>query len=168
MQTEKHVLDKPAPECISVYSLLDLRTMPEDKWIEQYGSTKVRKAKRLGAKYKQKYLKERVAFEFGFNWQIIPASRVLFGDVNSDDESQHMTEALWLTDCYIAKQVFVCDQFEFKYIYITNSDETETEGVGMICRQATNCPWIPDGYILYWIQAEYDKAKGEYKENINP
>ena len=168
MQTEKQVLDKPAPECVSVYSLVDLRTMPEDKWIEQYGSTTVRKAKRLGGKFKQQYYIERVAFEFGYHWKMIPASRVVFGDVMSEGDCHQLTEAIWLSDCYLAKQVFVLDQFQFKYIIVTNQDDSVTEGVGLICRQLTNCSWIPDGQILYWIQAEYDKAKGEYKENINP
>jgi hypothetical protein len=40
--------------------------------------------------------------------------------------------------------------------------------LGLVCRQVTNCSWIPDGQILYWIQAEYDKKLKCFKENINP
>lgn len=164
MQTEKIRSDHPTNNHIRQV----LRGTSDDEWIERYGSTTVRKAKRLGAKYRNQYLVERVAFEFGYHWKLIPSSRVLFNDVMSEGDCHQLTEAIWLSDCYIAKNDFTEDKFEFKYINVTNPDNTVTEGVGLICRQVTNCSWIPDGHLLYWIQAEYDKAKGEYKENINP
>lgn len=164
MQTEKITSDHP----INNHTRQVLRGTSDNEWIEKYGSTTVRKAKRLGAKYRNQYLVERVAFEFGYHWKMIPASRVVFGDVMSEGDCHQLTEAIWLSDCYIAKNNFTEDKFEFKYIIVTNSDDSITEGVGLVCRQVTNCSWIPDGQILYWIQAEYDKKLKCFKENINP
>jgi hypothetical protein len=166
MQTEKHTL-ATTDQCIMSHQRLALRQMSEEDWIEKYGSTTVRKAKRLKARYKNQYLEERTAFEFGPSWKLVPSSRVLFNDVMSEGDCHELVEAIWLSDRYIDTSIFSADQFEFKYIHITKPDDSVIEGVGLICRQVTNCPWLPEGQMLYWIQAEYDKQAGRYKKEIN-
>jgi hypothetical protein len=51
-----------------------IRNMPEEEWIDKHASGTLRKNKRIGFSYRAQYLNERVAYEFGWGFQILPRS----------------------------------------------------------------------------------------------
>lgn len=56
--------------------------------------------------------------------------------------------------------------YEVKYIHITE-ERGEREGVGLILKQ-TSYPFIPSGFVVLAVIAEYDKQNHVFKPAINP
>lgn len=67
-----------------------VRTKSADEWINDHFSGTLLKAKRLGYVWRDMYLEARTAHEWGWEFRIIPRSRVTFGDayIEPDEPSQ--------------------------------------------------------------------------------
>jgi hypothetical protein len=154
------------PEIVSARQ--KIRLMPESEWIDVHGSGTLRKNKRLGMVSRSQYLHERVSWEFGHVFEVLPRSRVTFGDAISESDCKPLTEAGWFIDRYFTlnKAVFPEDYYECKYIYISRG-EVEVEGIGIIVR-ATCAPWIPAGHIVFGLVAEYSKISKFWRPAQNP
>jgi len=146
-----------------------IRCMSEVDWIESHGSGTLRKNKRLGFVHRSQYLHERVCWEFGHAFEVLPRSRVTFGDPISEADCHPVTEAGWFIDRYFSlnKATFPGDYYECKYIYASRSDDVEVEGIGIIVR-ATCAPWLPSGHIVFAIVAEYSKPFKKFRPAQNP
>lgn len=142
-----------------------IRTMSEPDWIERHASGTLRKNKRIGFAYRTQYLDERVAYEFGYGFQILPRSQITFGDPISEGNCSAITEAGWHIERFIETNIFG-DFAEAKYINASFRDKVE-EGVGIIIRE-TSAPWIPSGHIIFSIIAEFDPLKKVWINAINP
>lgn len=146
-----------------------IRHMSETDWIEAHGSGTLRKNKRLGMVYRPQYLHERVAWEFGHCFEVLPRSRVTFGDAITEADSKPVTEAGWFIDRYFALNgaIFPTDSYVCKYIFASRTDGTETEGIGIVVK-CTSAPWIPTGHILFAIVTQYNKFRKAFEPAINP
>jgi hypothetical protein len=143
-----------------------IRNLSEEDWIEKHGSGTLRKNKRIGFTYRTQYLSERVAYEFGYGFEIVPRAQITFGDPITEGECPSLTEAGWHIERYLELDPFG-DYFEAKYIHASYRDNTQREGVGIIVRE-TSAPWLPAGHIVFSIVAEFDPAKKDWKHAINP
>lgn len=163
METEIVPLTK---ERISVESRFRARGLSAEEWIDEFGSGTLRKNKRTGFAWKVQYLEERIAFEFGWEFECFPRTRLMFNDPISEQDEHSITEAGWHIDRLKTMYPFD-DYFECKYIHLTRPDGSEREGVGVIVRK-TSAQWIPSGYMVFAIVAEYNKKKGKWKKAKNP
>lgn len=143
-----------------------IRYMSEDEWTEKHGSGTLRKNKRIGFSTRTQYLAERVAYEFGYGFQILPRAQITFGDPISEENCSAITESGWHIERYMNMDVFD-DRIEAKYIHASHRDNSQTEGVGIILRE-TSAPWVPAGHIVFAIVAEFDPIKKAWKDAVNP
>jgi hypothetical protein len=145
---------------------LNLRTMSKEEFIETFGSGTLRKNTRIGFDTNLQYKEERVAYEFGWGFQILNHTRITFGIPISEGDCHPVTETGWHVERYLNFNLFEEDIFEMKYIQIEESDGTKIEGIGLICRQ-TSASWIGHNQILYSMIAEYVPGVG-FKDAQNP
>lgn len=143
-----------------------LRHMSEEAWIEKHASGTLRKNRRIGFSFRAQYLAERVAYEFGYGFQILPRSQVTFGDAISEEDCHPITEAGWHIERYSETNV-LGDFVEAKYIHATYRDNSMREGVGMIVRE-TSASWLPIGHIVFSIVAEFDPIRKAWLNAVNP
>jgi hypothetical protein len=149
-------------------NILKIRNINENDFIENHGSGTLRKAKRLGTAYKSLYKEERVAYDFGWEFKVVPNSRITYNDAIAEGDCHSFTEACWHAERYLMKNPFEEDDiYEFKYIIVEECEGCRYEGIGLICRQ-TNAQYIGDGNTLFCIIAEYDNEKKEWKDARNP
>lgn len=134
-------------------NVINIRSMSEDEWIEKFASGTLRKNKRIGFSYRTQYLHERVCYEFGPVFALLPRSYVTFGDAITEADCKPITEAGYYMERYISKFPFKEDYFEVKYIH-ADYNNYKKEGVGLVVRE-TSCQWIPHGYIVFGIIAEF-------------
>ncbi len=169
MQTEYCSISNESIFKNRIEDLIHLRQMLENEWIENYGSSTLRRAKRLGAVYKGLYMHERICFEFGPFFEYLPRSRILFGDAISEADCPEITEAQWLAERYLLRKVFPEDHLEYKCIRVTHPNDVakiEREGFGLILRK-TSASFI-GGNIAFCFIVEWDLDKKTWKNVINP
>jgi hypothetical protein len=148
----------------------ELRSMKSAVWIDHnppFCSGTLRKNKHLGFRWYQQYLEERVAWEFGWEFECLASSRIRFNDALTEGDSKAITEAGWHMERYITLRPFLEDRFEVKSIEVTYEDESVSEGVGLILRE-TSARWIPNGHIVFAIVAEWNREKKEWLKAKNP
>jgi len=149
-----------------------LRQMSADEWIELYASGTLRKNKRIGFSWISQYRVERTAWEFGWEFCILPKTRVNFNDPITAGDCEAATESGWHIDRYIERAFFNEDIFQAKYIIAEGSlgkghVQGRKEGIGILVKQ-TCASWIPKGYIIFAIIAEYNTNTKQFKESVNP
>ena len=163
METEIHTAIEPlSPRQI-------IRCMPESEWILEHGSGTLRKNKRLGMAWRSQYLQERVAWEFGHCFELVPRSRLTFGDAITEGDCHSVTEAGWYIDRYFTlnTSLFPQDYYECKSVVVTPSEGPVREGIGIVVRR-TCASWLPSGYVLFAIVAQYNRLLKRYEEAKNP
>jgi len=143
------------------------RTAPAEEWIEKHASGTLRKNKNLGMTWRTQYLEERIAYQFGWEFEIQPRSRIMFGDAFTEGDESAVTEAGWHIERYMSMKMFPEDIYECKYINVEYGNGVKKEGIGIIVRE-TSAQWIPKGNIVFAIVAEFDTEHGEWKEANNP
>jgi hypothetical protein len=144
-----------------------IREMPAEDWIDEKGSGTLRKNKRIGFAWKSQYLHERVAYEFGFAFEVMPKTQVTFNDPITEGDCKPLTEAGWHIERYMSLSVFPEDRFETKYIQVEDRDGSRREGVGIVVKQ-TSAPWIPKGHLVFAIVTEHSKTLKTFREAKNP
>jgi hypothetical protein len=164
MQTEKVLLKE---SLILPKYLLDMREMSEVDWIQKYGSGTLRDSVEYGTAYKTLYRHERICWEYGSGFECIPTTRVLPNIIIAEGDCPQYREALYYFKKIKARRLFQEDYYEFKYINITESDDSVRQGAGIILR-ATTTSWIPDGHMVLAIVAEYDTKTKQWKDAVNP
>lgn len=138
------------------------RMMSAEEWIETHGSGTLRKNKRIGFAWKQHYMEERIAYEFGYPFEMAPRSRITFGDAISGGDEKAITEAGWHIERYMTLSVFSEDYFECKYIVFAETEEKTREGIGIVVRQTSFA--IPSGNIIFAIVAPFNKFTGTFTQ----
>ena len=167
METRIVPLDDTVAACTALTRRVAIRTMDAEQFVDQHASGTLRKNKRLGMVWREQYLHERVAYEFGWEFECLPRSRVSFGDAYTEGDERAITEAGWHIERYIELSLFPEDQFETKYINVEYKDGAAREGIGIIVRQ-TSAAWLPTGHIVFAIVAPYDPAAKIWREARNP
>lgn len=151
----------------ALYKRLSLRNMSADEFIDKHGSGTLRKNKRIGMNWKEQYIHERVAYEFGWVFECIHADHIGYCNAITEGDSKPITEAGWHIERYLQRNVFLEDKFTVKYLYITSADAPTREGVGMILTE-TSAPFIPAGHVVCGIVAPKSTCSREYEDAINP
>ncbi|MEE3717648.1 hypothetical protein V2H45_12985 [Tumidithrix elongata RA019] len=146
---------------------LSIREMSAEDWIERYASGTLRKNKRLGMAWHNQYLTERVAFEFGWEFELQPRSRVTFGDAFTEGDVPGITEAGWHIDRYLELSVFPEDRLECKYLQVEYADGSKKEGIGMVVR-VTSAAWIGKGNLVFVVVAIFDPQTQAWQNAQNP
>jgi hypothetical protein len=159
--TEVRPLPKNAPAGRTA-----IRSMTMDTFIEQRGSGTLRKNRAIGMNVTSHALAERVAYEFGYGFEAMPERCVTWGEARSEPDCKPLTEAGWHIERYAAVCLFPGDEVEAKYL-IVESDGERREGVGLIVR-VTSAPFIPAGYTVFAIIAEFSVTRGRFLEAKNP
>ena len=149
----------------SFASMRNIRFMTEENWIETHGSGTLRKNRRLGFAYRDQYLSERIAFEFGWAFMLSPQTRVTFGTPMTEGDNHSITEAGWHIDRMLSRWPFREDVFEVKYIIYEADSEHKREGVGLFLSE-TSALFIPPGNCVFGIIAEYFPDKKIWGEAI--
>lgn len=138
------------------------RNLTKQDWIDQYGSGTLQKSQKLGFNIEERYLIERVKFEFGNYFKICRASYATVTDIKLVS-SAALTELGWHCERLIILRPFESDLFKAKYIHIS---ETKDIG-GAIVLEETSAKWLPNGYFVYGLIAKRKKGKKEkYKKII--
>jgi len=146
----------------------NVRSKNDSDWISVHASGTLRKAKSLGFAWKSLYHEERTCHEWGWEFRIVPRSRVTFGDALIEGDTHPLTEACWHMERYSVINPFPdSDQFETKYIYVTEDDGKVREGVGIILRATSAC-WPPTGHLVFAIVAEFDVIGSRWLPARNP
>lgn len=167
METMVVNMDPAIAECKPLAKRVAIRTITADEFVEQHASGTLRKNKKLGMTWRAQYLHERAAYEFGYGFDILPRSRVIFGDAYTEGDCKPLTEAGWHSERYLEMSIFPEDYFEVKYLHAETNDQKRREGVGIIVRQ-TSAKWVPAGHLIFAIIAEFDPAKGLFLPAVNP
>lgn len=146
-----------------------LRSMSTEEWINEHGSGTLRKNKRLGMTWNTQYLEERIAWEFGHGFELLPRSRVTFGDAITEGDCHPVTEAGWFIERYFVQMnaIFPTDYYECKSITVSPAESPKREGIGIIVR-TTCAPWIKPGNVLFSIVTEYNDILKRYNPAKNP
>jgi hypothetical protein len=167
METVKVPMHDSLARCPALERRLKIRAMSAHEFIELHASGTLRKNKRLGMVWRNQYLEERVAYEFGFGFECLPRSHVTFGDAFSEADSHPVTEAGWHIERHIELSIFPEDRFEAKYINVEYKDGSRREGIGMIVRE-TSADFVPDGHLVFAIVAEYEPLRKAWLPAKNP
>ena len=145
--------------------LLNSRLIGPEEWIEAHASGTLRKNKRIGFSWSSQYRIERTAWEFGWNYEILPSSRLSVGTPFTEGDCRACTEAGWHVERLIERNPFIEDIYEVKYIHASasggKSDNTILrEGIGVIVRQ-TCASWIPKGHTIFAFISIFDPITKE-------
>lgn len=167
METEIVPLGEEVASCSILSRRVSLRTMTDEQFIETHASGTLRKNRRIGMAWREQYLEERIAYEFGCGFRSLPRSRVVFGDAYTEGDCHPITEAGWFIERYLSLLLFPEDRFETKYIQAEERSGVRREGVGIIVRQ-TSAQFLPRGHVLFAIVAEFDLARKVFLSAINP
>lgn len=135
--------------------------MCADEWIENHASGTLRKNKRIGMSWVNQYYTERFAYEFGWAFEVLPSTRMNFGQAITVGDCSAITECGWHCDRIMELDIFG-DEFEVKYIKAQGgfgknvNPEAEREGIGIIVKK-TSAPFVPKNHIVFAIIAELNK-----------
>lgn len=116
----------------------------ELEWIQKYGSGTLRRCVEEDFAWRELYLEERTAFEFGYGFRPLLASRTTTGQPIAEGDNKAITETCWwaraLRFRFRAKPLFTV-----QVVHLTYTNETREEGLGIIINH--NEEWFPKGRI---------------------
>jgi hypothetical protein len=167
METTKIAMDEHLKSCPALQARVALRLLSAEEFVHRHASGTLRKNMQLGMVWRAQYLHERTAYEFGWEFQCLPRSRVTFGDAYTEGDCKPVTEAGWFCERYTSLAAFPGDRLEVKYLNVEYSEENKREGIGLIVRE-TSAEFVPDGHIVFAIVAEYDPRLKRWKRARNP
>lgn len=147
---------------------LKARTMSKEEWVaNDYGSGTLKKGKKVGLRFVNHYLKERICFEFGWGFEVLPASRVRWGDGFTEGDCSPITETIWHATRLLTLWPYPEDEFEVKSIEATYEDKKTKTGLGFIVRK-TSAKWVGNDKMIFAIVAEWDPIREDYLPAENP
>lgn len=146
-----------------------IRFMTDKEFIEEKASGTLRKNSKLGMRHQEQLSSERLAYEFGYNFESAPSSRITFNDAMTMCDSKPLTESGWMGERFISiqKTIFPEDEYMVKYMILEEEDGSRREGVALMVK-ATSYPWIKAGRIIFCFLTVYDPVKKEYLKAVNP
>lgn len=155
-----------------IKKMVDNRTISPEKWVEAHASGTLRKNKRVGFKWVPQYKVERVAWEFGYNFELIPATYMAFGSPITAGDCRVATETGWHLERMIERSMFPGDQFVPAYIYARKSGgkhdtDRPREGVGIFVKQ-TSAQWVRPGNAIFAFVAEFDPQTKTWEKPESP
>jgi hypothetical protein len=142
---------------------LEIRTMSNEDFMLKHGSGTSNKSSRIGYRVGDFVYSERLAYEFGHEFQSMPSSQVTFNDVLAYGDCSAITESGWYTERLFSMNIFDEDKYIAKYVICEERDGKRTEGIAVILRQ-TSAQWVRKGHVVFAIIAKYKKGKKKAKK----
>lgn len=154
-------------EFVETNTALDkIRTMSKEEFIENHGSGTLRKNKKIGLKHNLQYWEERIAYEFGWEFRMLPSTRVTMGNAQTEGDVKGLTEFGWFVERFMSTRVFKEDLIEPVYLQIEDVDGTRSEGNGIFVKQTSF--EVPKGYVVFAVITPFNTETGEWEEALNP
>lgn len=145
-----------------------LRLLSDNEFIDRHASGSLRKAHQLGLATRELYLHERVAYEYGWGFDIAPATRVTVGRAVMEGDCRPLTEACW----HYERLLFMnplpdADRYQIAYIRHEPAAGPAREGVGIVL-VSTLSDWLPEHHCVFAIVAPFDPKTHAYLPAENP
>lgn len=167
METKIVKINKEIKKCNALKNLVWQRTATAEEWIPKHASGTLNKNKRLGMTWRNQYIEERIAYQYGWEFEIQPRSRIMFGDAFTEGDESAVTEAGWHIERYIATNPFPEDKFECKYINVEYAHgEKRKESELLFVKQVLNGFQLDILSMLLSLNSIQKKANGK-KQSIH-
>lgn len=116
-----------------------------DSWVDHYGSGSLRRAREEGMRWREMYLAERTALEFGYGFQPVPSSRVAFGDALACGDDPGTTETCWWARAlrFRAERSGQVWGVDVVHVRISDGDGGASAGIGIRITLPAHPPWLP-------------------------
>lgn len=116
-----------------------------EHWIATYGSGSLRYAVQEAMRWREMYLEERVALEYGYGFEAIHASRCLIGDALAASNDPGTTETCWWARAlrYRAQRDSRADKVQVVHARVTDGDGATTEGIALYLQPDPWPAWLP-------------------------
>lgn len=124
----------------------------ELEWIQKYGSGTLRRVVEENFAWKELYYEERTAFEFGYGFRPLLASRTSTGQPIAEGDNKAITETCWW-----ARAIRWRLGTDTKVVHLTyTNDAVREEGLGIILSHSA--PWWPKGRICAAFTTQNGKS----------
>lgn len=133
------------------------------EWIAEHASGTLQRAVQEGLSYKNMYLSERTAFEFGYGFELVYNSRLTRGQILAECNTPAITETLWFTRVlrHRLRPIKVTSHY-----FILTEENQRTEGVGIMLSGLNLPDWIPEGKVPIAFVSIIEN--GKYSKPVNP
>jgi hypothetical protein len=113
-----------------------------------------------------------VAWEFGYEFEMLAKTYVVFNDPISAGDCKASTESGWHIERMIERSMFPGDIFEVKYIIAEKSagkggPTGRREGLGVLVKQ-TSAQWVPKGNLIFAFILMYDPETHQWTDPVSP
>jgi hypothetical protein len=144
------------------------RFLDDAVFLRDHASGTLRKAAALGFAHQTMLLEERTAFEWGWGFQCVPATRVTVGMARIEADCAPLTEAAWHIHRIRVRSPFPDeDTFEAAYLTYTPAEGLREEGVGVVLT-TTHAIFVPDGHLVFALIAPLSPTTHTYLPARNP
>lgn len=167
METQVVPMAKHVASAKIIAHLVQLRTLSAEDFIDRHASGTLRKNKKVGMKHRSQYLHERAAYEYGYGFECLPASRVTIGEAQTEGDCKPLTEVGWHCERFFERMLFPEDKAIIAYITVEEEGGKRREGVGLVMTH-TSAPWVPHHHVVFAIIAEVDLKTHTYLPAVNP
>lgn len=142
------------------------RMVSKSRFIKKHGSGSLKKAKKLKMAHHSMYIEERVCYEFGWEFQCQPASRVTTGPLIAEGDCSVITETGWFAERLRTLNPYKGeDKYKVAYITFTDENGKVTEGAGIVVSR-TSAAFVGKSKLVFALVAEWDGSN--WSENRNP
>lgn len=116
-----------------------------EHWIATYGSGSLRRAVEEGLRWREMYLGERVALEFGYGFEPVQASRCQIGDALASSDDPGTTETCWWARAlrYRARRDGRYDVVRVVHARVSGADGDAQESVAIHLTPSPWPSWLP-------------------------
>lgn len=165
METRKKPFAETVTASPALAALIAARSLDDAAWVGAYGSGTLKYAREAGVSWRQMYLAERCAWEFGHGFELVPRSRVEFGDALADGDCPAFTETLWHFRRQRDTRLLPGERIELKSLVVSGEDGPR-RGLAIVLRDVC-APWLPGGHLGFALVAVVG-TDGKYGHAINP
>lgn len=133
------------------------QVIPEH-WAAAYGSGTLRRAIEEGLAWRELYLHERVAFEFGYGFEAAQRSRLNLGQAYAEGDSPGTTETCWWARAlrYRASENGRPAEIAVHHARLSDGDGGAREGIAIVYTPRSRPAWLPTDRCLVAFTAAED------------
>lgn len=153
--------------CPSLAERVRIRQLSMDDFVCEFASGTCWKNSAVGMLTRDHSLSDRVHFEFGAGFRLVPLSRVQVGYARSEPDCGPLTESGWYAMRYQSWSCFPGDECRTLYATVANDDDSKTEGVALFVTK-TSASWVPAGHAIVAFVTTVDPASHNYRPAENP
>lgn len=126
-----------------------LVNLPE-QWVATWGSGTLRRCIEEGLAWREMYLHERVAFEFGYGFSPAARSRITTGRALAEGDSPAVTETCWWARAlrWRSERDGRPARVEVIHARVSDGDGGHEEGVAITYEPLTRPPWLPKDRVM--------------------